>query len=165
MALSDDRGSREFCKFVEDKNGNAAVRAVMMSGDTEGLTPVSLATAQTITGAWADLGSEITTKGYNVIGLWIDLNINDSTNVRFRCLLKHTSAGADEFSLPILTAGASSIAAEVEYVELNVDADQKLILSWDLDCVVPYVQFQVMAGAAGASPGIVTTAYYIKGYK
>lgn len=126
--------------------------------------PVALiAAAQDLTANWADLGTELTVGGARFIGLYAELDINGSTNARVRVLAKHTSAGANEYVLPIRTVGASDVKVEDEYVEFNVDADQLMLLSWNLDGLMPYVQFQVMAGAVGAPAGqidsaVVTTA-------
>lgn len=122
-----------------------------------------IAAAQDLTANWADLGAELTVGGARFLGLFVELDINGSANARVRVLAKHTSAGTNEYVLPIRTVGASDVKVEDEYMEFNVDADQSMLLSWDLDGLVPYVQFQVMAGAVGAPAGqidsaVVTTA-------
>lgn len=123
-----------------------------------------ISAAQNLTGAWADLGSEVKTSGFQHLGLWLNVDINDSSDVRVRVLAKHTEAHADEFSLPIKTVGASSVAIEDEYFELTDDADQKILIGVDLDGIVPVIQIQVMAGTLGATAGqidgaLVTMAY------
>jgi len=120
---------------------------------------VAAASPQALTNAWVDLGDELYVGGACVVGLWANLDINDSVNARVRVLAKHASAGADEYVLPIRTVGASAILVEDEYVEFNTDADQKMLLSWNLDGCVPYVQFQVMAGTVGVSAGQIDSAY------
>ena len=120
---------------------------------------VAAASPQAFTGSWADLGSELVVKGARAIGLWVTLDINDTVNPRVRALVKHTAAGTEEYLLPIRTVGASAVLVEDEYVEFNVDADQLMLLSWDLDGLVPVVQFQIQAGTAGVSPGQIDAAY------
>jgi hypothetical protein len=133
-------------------------------GITEG--PVTLiSTAKNLAGAWADLGGEIAVNGFNMIGLWLNVDINSSLDVRVRCLLKHTAAHADEFVLPILSTTSSVINVDDEYLELTNDADQTILLSWALDCVAPFVQFQVMAGTVGVTPGQIDDARITKGSK
>ena len=119
---------------------------------------VAAASPQTLTALWADVGSELYVQGARSVALWIQLDINGSTNARVRCLAKHESAGALEYSLPIRTVGASAVLVEEEYVEFNVDADQNVILSWDLDGLVPYVQFQAQVGAVGAHAAQIDSA-------
>lgn len=117
-----------------------------------------VSSAQNITAAWVDLGPELGVSGWESIGLWVDIDINDAQNVRLRALAKHTSGGDNEYSLPIKTVGTSDVKVEDEYLELNADADQKLLLGVVLGGLVPFVQFQVVAGTAGASAGQVETA-------
>ena len=120
---------------------------------------VAAASPQTITAAWADLAAELKTDGAAYIALYVNLDIQDSTNVRFRALAKHASEGTDEYIPQIYTEGASAILVEDEYFEFNVDADHKAPLVWNLKGVVPYTQFQVKAGVLGAPAGIVLSAY------
>jgi len=117
--------------------------------------------AQDLTGTWADLGDKLFVAGARSLGLWLDLDINNSQNARVRLLaIWEDDAAADEYVLPIRTVGASDVKVEDEYIEFNVDADQKMLLSWDLDGLVPRVQVQVMAGVLGAAPvGQIETAY------
>jgi len=122
-----------------------------------------LAAAQDLTAAWADLGAELTVTGARTIALWTTLDINDSINARVRLLVKWENAGADEYVLPIRTVGASAVLVEDEYIEFNVDADQQMILSWDLDGLVFYAQFQVQAGVVGATAGQIDAAYVTTG--
>ena len=122
-----------------------------------------LAAAQNLTAAWADLGAELTVTGARAIALWVTLDINDSINARVRLLVKWESGGADEYTLPIRTVGAAVVQVEAEYVEFNVDADQQMILSWDLDGLVFYAQFQVQAGVVGAAAGQIDAAYVTTG--
>ena len=120
---------------------------------------LAAASPQNLTAAWADLGAELSVWGASSIALWVNLDINNSVNARVRLLAKHTSAGTDEYVLPIRTVGASAVLVEDEYIEFNVDADQKMALSWDLNGLVPYVQFQVMAEVAGTTPGQIDSAF------
>jgi hypothetical protein len=118
-----------------------------------------IAAAQNLTANWVDLGAELHVAGAKAIGLWVTLDINDSTNARVRLIAKHTSAGAEEYVVPIRTVGASDVAVEDQYHEFNDDADQSMLLSWALDGLVPYVQFQIQAGAVGAAAGQIDAAH------
>lgn len=124
-----------------------------------------ISSAQNFTGSWADLGSEIAVNGFNSIGLWLNIDINDSVNTRVRLIAKHTTAGTNEYSLPLKDASATEVSVVGEYYEFTSDADQKIVLSWDIDNVIPIVQFQIQAGTAGASPGQIDDAVYTIGYK
>lgn len=113
-----------------------------------------ISAAQTITGSWADLGPEVGVGGAKWAGIFLNVDIDTSVNIRVRVLAKHTEDHADEFSLPIKTVGSSVVLVEAEYFELNVDSDQKIMLSVDLDRLVPFIQVQVQAGTVGGTPQI-----------
>jgi len=119
---------------------------------------VAAAAPQDLTAAWADLGAELYVQGAQNLGLWLSVDINNSTDVRVRCLAKLEAAGAVEYSLPIRTVGAADVLIEDEYLELNVDADQNLLLGFQLDGLVPVVQFQVMTAVVGVAAGQIDYA-------
>ena len=120
--------------------------------------------AQTFSTTWVDLGSEIDTERYAHIGLFISLTISDSTNVRARALAKRAINGANEYYLPINTMGSSNVVVEDEYIEFTDDADQDMLLAWDLDNIVPVVQFQIQVSDVGTTAGQIESAYVTRGY-
>lgn len=134
---------------------------------TPGDAPVALCAAQALGAAWADAGAELAVMGYTFLAVWIYVDVNDSQNVRIRALAKHTAAGADEYSFPIKATDTSgtpyNVKIEGDYCELNVDADQRILLIYPLYNCVPYIQMRVMAEVAGATPGTVT-AYATYGF-
>lgn len=119
--------------------------------------PKLLTSNQTLTAGWVNLGAEINCEGALSIALWIDLDVNNSTNVRIRALARNAAGGSD-YVFPIKTTYASNVKVQSEYIELDVDADQKIILETTLDGLVPFVQFQVMAEVAGVPAGIILSA-------
>ena len=132
-------------------------------GQTGGPAQALIAAAQDLTANWVDLGDELHVQGAANIALWVELDINDSVNARVRMLAKWESGGANEYVLPIYSTAADLVHVEAEYVEFNDDVDQSMILSWELDGVVPYVQFQVQAGTVGATAGQIDSAYVTTG--
>ena len=120
-----------------------------------------ISAAQNVGTGWADLGSEYQLGGARTCALYARVDINTSTNVRVRFLAKHASAHADEFVLPIRTVSASDVKVEDEYLEFNVDADQNMILSADLDGCVLYGQWQVQAGALGDTAAQIDDAWLV----
>jgi hypothetical protein len=132
-------------------------------------TPIAIiAAAFNLTAAWQDIGPEIPLQGYTKLSLWVDLTIHDSQGVRFKLLAKHTSAGTDEYLVPIssvdTTSAVFNTVVQGEYVEFGVNADQKMLLTWELDNTIPYVQLQVIANVAGTAPGHINTAYVTYGF-
>ena len=116
-------------------------------------------TVQNLTAAWVNLGPEIGTDGHNAIVLWLDIDINDTTNVRFRILAKHTSGG-DEYVLPIKTETASVVNIADEYFEFVTDVDAKRVIGIALARIIPFIQVQIQAGAVGATPGQILDSKY-----
>ena len=119
-----------------------------------------ISAAQDLTTNWADLGSEIDVGQGGMLHLWLTIDINDGANVRVRLQDKHTSAGAEEYSRPIINATASVVKVEQEYFEFNVDEDAKYHMTFDLDRKTSYVQVQVQAGTVGATKAQIDAAYY-----
>ena len=125
--------------------------------------PVYIDGGKVCTGSWANLGPIIDASGSDAVGIWINLDINDSTNFRVRAVGRLTATG-DDYLMPIRSASASDVKVEGEYIEFNVDADQKMILEVGTDQVVPFLQFQVQVGVVGASAAIVLSAYKTEKY-
>lgn len=129
-------------------------------------TGVLTSTAQNLTTSWVDLGGEIDvgTKKFNTIHLWLNIDINDSNNVRFKILDKWESAGSDEYERATISTTANKGLVEPTSYEFNVDEDKKYHFVFGLDNVTPYIQIQVQVGTAGATPGQIDSAYYSLGY-
>ena len=119
---------------------------------------VAVASPQTITNAWADLGGEIPTFNYNYLIIWINIDIGTTTNVRIQALSKHTSAGTDEYIDALYTAGSSDMKVEPEYIEFDVDEDKKYILKYKLRNATNYIQLQVQSSNSG--DGQIDSCYY-----
>lgn len=114
---------------------------------------------QALTASFVDLGVEQQLTQYTRIAIWLNVDINDSLNVRFRALGKLAENDTNEFSLPIKTVTSTQVTIEEEFVELGVDADQLIIFEVLTNGLVPFVQFQVSAGTVGASPGEIDEAF------
>lgn len=120
-------------------------------------------TPQDITASWVDIGSEIVMAGFSELGLWIDLDINDSENVRIRVLAKNDEVSStSEYNLPIKTVGSTDVKVESLYYEFNEDDDQKMLLEIDTSGHAKKVQIQIQAGTVGASAGQITSIYATK---
>lgn len=118
---------------------------------------------QSFTSSFVDLGSEISTNGFKTLSIWFRIDINDTLNARFRLLAKTVSAGAVEYTFPIKTVTSSLITVEEEFFEFNVDADQDIVISADLDFTIPVVQVQISAGTVGAGAGQILSSGFTLG--
>lgn len=119
-----------------------------------------LSSATALGTAWADIGTAIAVGGAHFISAWVDVDINNSTNPRFR-LVGQTASGGSAYTLPIQTVGASAVSVEDEYYELNVDADQKMVLTWEPRGAVPFVKFQAQVGTAGGTPADLESLWMV----
>lgn len=106
---------------------------------------------QNPTVSWVDVGVQVDVRDVNKIGIWIDLDINDALNVRFRALALHTEGG-DEYLQSIKTVSASAVTIEDHFIEIGNDADAKIFFELDVNDTINYIQFQVSAGTAGSTP-------------
>jgi len=122
--------------------------------------PLSLGTA-TLGTAWASVGTQdFRTGGARNLGAFVDLTVNDSKDVRFRLRSTYASGGS-AYYLPVATESASDVKVEDEYVELNVNTDQKQLIVWDLDGVAPYCTFEASAGTAGGTAGTLDGVHIV----
>lgn len=116
-------------------------------------------TPQSFTNSWENYGGEVGTDGYGTIVLWLNIDINNTRDARFRVLAKPTAGGL-EYVLPINIETASVVNVEDEYHEIITDEDARRILSFELDKVIPFIQIQMQAGVVGLEPGQVLDSMY-----
>lgn len=90
--------------------------------------------------------------------VWLNIDINDSQNVRVRAVGKLSKNAANEYNLPIKTTSSSQVTIQDEFMEFNDDADQKVLLEIVTNGLIPFVQLQVEAGTVGASAGQIDEA-------
>ena len=106
----------------------------------------TLVTEQDLTSTYSDFGAEIDMRGYNILGIWILSDVNNSLNVNLKALVKHTPSSTDLFEIDgVFTKQlwGTSGTDNKKYYELNVGS-------------VPIVQLQAMAETVGAIPGDLT---------
>ena len=106
--------------------------------------------------AWEAVGTAMYVAGANLFAAFVDLEIHDSNNPRFR-LRPSLTAGGSAYALGLPDEAASVVYVEDEYIELSTDGDQKVVLAWELGGVVPYVTLQACVGTLGG------TAAYVAG--
>ena len=112
--------------------------------------PIELIAApQDFTALWVDLGNWHNVEGAFAVALFLELEINDSTDMRVRLLATYLPGG-DQFTLPIQTVAAAVVTLQPEYMEFNVDEDRLMAISWSLDSCISSIQVQIQVGAVGA---------------
>ncbi len=121
-----------------------------------------ISSPQTLTETWTDCGDSINIREYDRILIWNDLTINDSLNFRIRLVTRLTEDG-DDYSLPISINGTDNVRLNHEYIEYDLDIDQKLVYSWDIDNLSSWIQLQVQVGEAGTVPAVIEDIKYSLG--
>lgn len=114
--------------------------------------------AQTVTASWADMGSEQDVSKSRRTGLWLNLDINGSNNVRVRALAKLGGGAVLEYPLAIKTVGTTDIGIIGGYYEFTSDTDQQAYLEVETNGLIPIIQWQVIAGTLGSPAAIITNA-------
>lgn len=114
---------------------------------------------QNFTTSWDDLGGEIDTECIQALGIWLDIDINDTNDAEVRIVARHT-AGGDNHTLPLDIITATVVNEEDEYIQFITDEDAKRFRSWTLDKIIPCVQVQIKCGTVGASAGQVLSSKY-----
>ena len=132
-------------------------------------TPESiLSSPQTITDTWVDCGTIVemydTEGSSNCVNFLIDLDINNSTDVRFRCISNIPQNPTIDYTFLIYNVKADVISVSLEYAELASDIDQQIVLEYQTHGL-PTAQLQVQAGTVGATAGIVNSVYSVKLWK
>ena len=123
-------------------------------------SPEQLVTASDIgasDGVYIDQGAEIDCTGYNVLGVFVKLTVNNSTTNTIKLLKKHTSAGSEEF--------VSETAAN--YIKTLGDANINIYYEFDINSAMPIVQIQSAAADVDTGAGTIATLEInvIKGWK
>lgn len=118
---------------------------------------------QNFTLNWEDLGPVLPTMGMTTAALWVTVDINNTQNARFRVIGKKTVDDVTDYPLPILDVAATVIGVEPNLCELTTDADQSIVIGFEIDNAIPWIQFQTQAGVLGVSVGNVASAYYSLG--
>lgn len=121
-----------------------------------------IAAAQTLTTSYADVGYEIENKGYKKMGIWIKVTKNDATAIDLQVIVKHTSAGTEEYNMiaEVIAAGVSTVS--VKNFTLPA-ANNLLYIPIELDNAIPFVQIQAKDTSAGAH-ATIDTCLITKGY-
>ena len=90
--------------------------------------------------------------------VWLNIDINDSQNVRLRAVGKLAKNATLEYVFPIKVVTSSKVNVQDEFTEFTDDADQSVLVEILTNGLVPIVQLQVEAGTAGATPGQIDNA-------
>jgi hypothetical protein len=122
-----------------------------------------IAATQTLTTSMADIGYEVDVRGYTRVVLWLTVTIGQALNLRFQALAKHTSAGTEEYNIPIKAIDYNAVRVNAHYYELDVDGNQLICLDWDCTGLA-WIQFQGMMTTDAGTDATITAAYVTKMY-
>ena len=136
----------------------------------------SLATNETLTATFTDIGAVIGPKTFSAtatgddvikfsfLTVAVELDINDSKNFQIQAVAIDTVDGK-QFDFPIETVKKSIVQVEPLVQEFNLDIDAGQGFGWQLDSTIDALQFQVRVDTLGATAGIVTSIRYNLGYR
>ena len=133
----------------------------------EVITLVAAAAPQTITASYVDLGvadsNVIDVRDITKLVLWINLDINQGTNVTIKMLGGLTSAMATGYSHTIVGTPVAGVSP-VDYAtwEINNDSDQTIAIPVELNGAYPYVKYQIITTDGGTNP-IILSAFITGG--
>lgn len=117
-----------------------------------------IATAQTLTGSWVDIGDEIFVADKDLVSLWVELDINSSTGVKIRALASYDKAFPKSYVLPIQNIAANVVSLLPQVFSFDNDVDQNVVIPLDVGDVAPHIKFQVMTTVVGVSAGQILSA-------
>ena len=134
---------------------------------TRGHTQVSpmIKVPKTISANWSDVGGTYSSFGFNVIGLYIKLSINDSQDFRVRIIATTSLEDDTGYILPINLVTSEKIYVTDQYAEIDVDEDKDMLLFFDIDTVVPFFKVQVQGGFIGTTAATIDKISYCLGVK
>ena len=126
------------------------------------LDPVTLATEQSLTNTFTEFGAEIIDTGYDQLGIYLNLDWGDSTNVQVKVLYKHTAAHTDEYQQVYLgPPSANKTTLNLNVYEFATDADQKVYFSVPTSNTVTAIQLMIKDDSGGTGK---LSGSYIVGY-
>ena len=124
-----------------------------------------ISAAQDLTGPFTDVGSEIDARTYSKGAFFVNVDINGATGVAFKLLVKHESAGTEEYALdPELWSLRDSTTSGTGGIKtLDSNVDDKYHIPFEVNNATPYMQLQVgcpaTAGTAGNLGQLGTVVY------
>lgn len=99
---------------------------------------------------------------YSFITLALDITINDSKDVQIKPFFEDDS---DLYQFPLETIKKSSVTIVPQFVELDNDVDQLIMVEFELDNTIDLVQIQVRVDTPGATPAVINKAQFGLGYR
>lgn len=124
--------------------------------------------SQDVTNEWVDCGLVVNTcsesGSSNNLAFLIDLDINDSTDVRFRIIGNWNDTTSLDYVFSIYDIKANVVNISPEYAELTSDTDQSIVLEFQT-AGIPYIQLQVKTGTVGVLPCSINSIYVVGTWK
>ncbi len=108
-------------------------------------SPTVVVTAEDLTASYLKQGATIDMRGYNILQIFVEADVNDSLNVDMKLMAVHTLAGTqfDIKPLSVQSLWTTVVADFADVYEFHVNG-------------LPYVDIMVIAGTAGATAGDLT---------
>jgi len=114
-----------------------------------------MATKQTTTTDFTPIGGKTPTGGLQNVGFWIDSRILAGVGVKFKLVAYLDKGDAQGFDIPLKQLAGSDVEISIGQARLSADADQRIVLTAQLEGLVPFVELQVASDTAGSDVTIL----------
>jgi len=112
-----------------------------------------ISSEQELTNAWVKIGKTHNMLGYTSLGLFVDLEINDSEGVQIKVIGKRTEEDTVEFKLPIFEVTVEgTVEYEGTHFVLSDNENQSLIIKTTTDNLIPFVDIYMKVETVGTTP-------------
>lgn len=109
---------------------------------------------QILTNSWVKIGATQNVKGYTCIGLYLDIDINDSEDVQIKIVGRRDDDDTVEFLLPVYEVTVEGLIDYAgTYFKLSKNEDQSLIIKTNTDNLIPFIDIYVKVGTVGGTAG------------
>lgn len=128
-----------------------------------------LTAAQDLTATMTAVGSEVDVSTYKNAKFFVNVDINNSLDVRFQVVAHDVYGSSEDYPLSdaavtVHTDSTYVAAAASRYFELNDDVDQFVVIEVDCANSIASLQLKAAAGTVGATAGQIDSVYVIVGY-
>lgn len=152
------------CTAVTSHTSNTSIQLVSFDAASINTALTMSMNYGALTTTYNDLGDPIGVQGWDSLALYVKVDINSSTDVKFKFLAKAEQDDTDLFLMDHnrVKCPNATVPATEDYIELDSDTDQLVeIVIPDLYGIAA-VQVQVSAGTVGATAGAITAIEYFR---
>lgn len=103
------------------------------------------------TDQWTDIGYMIRSKDSLSLAFWLDISVNDSTDIRFRPVVYLKESTDDFYLLPTEEIYTGVNKFYPKYYQLQKIEDQRILFQVNTGNMIPFVSIQIYDATSGFS--------------